>query len=63
MNSPAQRPALLGGSSRLQQENFLDDLIDHSLLTGEAALSVASGHSETSGQEQHDKFIPVWKQT
>jgi len=51
MCSTAQRPVLLGGSIRLHQEDFLDNLVDVRLFRTEASLSIASGHSEPSGQE------------
>jgi len=53
MRSTGERPALLGGRIRLQQENFLDDLLDVRLLSGEAPLRGAFGHSEPAGQGQH----------
>jgi hypothetical protein len=61
MSPTAQRAVLLGSCIRLEQENFLNDLLDAGLFCAEIPLGVAAGHSEPSGQEQHGvlKIIPV----
>ena len=62
MSSAAERPVLLGRSIRLQQENFLDDLLDAGLLCGEVTLRVAAGHAEPSGQNSMgDAHAQRWR--
>ena len=66
VSSAAKRPMLLGGSLRLQLENFLDDFLDVNLLRSwlrSASLTVTPKHlvrNRILGQPSF-QLIRVWK--
>jgi hypothetical protein len=51
MSSTANRPVLLSGSSRLQQENFFHDLLDGVRFRAKVSFRVADRHTEHSRQK------------
>src|SRR3954466_2177731 len=53
MRAAVQRPLLLRGRLRLQQQYLLDDFLEQRRFTGGVAFGLAAGHAEKAGEEQH----------
>jgi len=62
VSSTQERPVLPGGSARLHQQNFFNDLFDIRLFLDEAAIGVATSYTEPSGYEQHWHCLPTLSQ-
>lgn len=61
MSATAERPVLLGGGIRLNQETSLHDLLNVRPFPGKVPLSVAAGYSEPSGHEEHVRLSLDWR--